>query len=223
MQGQRTLSLEPTGMLFHPDYDPLLPLKEAAKYLAMSAHNLRDLAVRREIEAIRSGNHWNSRGRIKFRLSALNAWADRYTIPMRDRGSNSKAASEGFIFFAQISSSHREIRNYIKMDFCYSAHKAKNALRGESPFPLTLIALMPGGLNDLKLLQARFDHLRIPEGYGWYQAHDEIFEFVQDLPKTPPRPKPEPKPTLVTDSAEKTRKVKTPEPIRPLSPRGIQT
>jgi len=59
--------------------DPCLSLAEAAVYLSMHPVELRGMARRREIACIRRGE----RGHLKFRLSELNRFLDRLTIPAR--------------------------------------------------------------------------------------------------------------------------------------------
>jgi len=176
-------------MILHPNYDPLLSLKDAAAYLAMSPTKLSQLARMREIEFVREGDPWSSRARLKFRLSAINAWVKRYTIPARGlRRSASKVVNDGFIYFAQISGAHREIRNYIKIDYCYSIKEAKTALRTDSPFPLALVAVVPGTRADLALLAARFESLRAPDGDCWYRPAGDLMEFLEALPNPKQRP-----------------------------------
>lgn len=176
-------------MILHPSYDPLLSLKDAAAYLAMSPTKLSQLARTREIESVREGDRWLSKARLKFRLSAVNAWVKRYTIPARGlRRSDSKAVKDGFIYFAQISGTHRAIRNYIKMDYCSSLNEAKAALRTDSPFPLALVAVVPGSSQDLALLAVRFESLRAPDGDCWYRPAGDLLEFLAALPVSKQRP-----------------------------------
>jgi len=59
--------------------DPCLSLREAAIYLAVHPVELRAAAGRREIACIRRG----ARGHMKFRLSELNRYLERLTIPAR--------------------------------------------------------------------------------------------------------------------------------------------
>lgn len=59
--------------------DPALTLAEAAVYLSVHPVELRALARRREIAVIRRGE----RGHMRFRLSELNRWMERHTVPAR--------------------------------------------------------------------------------------------------------------------------------------------
>ncbi len=59
--------------------DPALSLAEAAIYLSVHPTELRALARRREIACIRRGE----RGHMRFRLSELNRFLERLTIPAR--------------------------------------------------------------------------------------------------------------------------------------------
>lgn len=171
-------------MILSPNYDPLLSLKDAAAYLAMSPAKLSQLARMREIESVREGDSWMSKSRLKFRLSAINAWVKRYTIPARGiRRPGAKVVTDGFIYFAQISNSHREIRNYIKMAYCHTIREAKTALRTDAPFPLSLVAVLPGTVEDLRLLEARFEPLRAPDGDCWYRPTGDLLAFLKALPR----------------------------------------
>lgn len=62
--------------------DPLWPLKQAAGYLGLHPQELRDLARQRELPCVRRG----PLGHYRFRVSALNAWADKHTVPARKEG-----------------------------------------------------------------------------------------------------------------------------------------
>ena len=59
--------------------DPALSLAEAAVYLSVHPVELRGMARRREIAVIRRGE----RGHMRFRLSELNRWLERHTVPAR--------------------------------------------------------------------------------------------------------------------------------------------
>ncbi len=59
--------------------DPVLGLAEAAEYLAMHPVELRRIVREREITCVRRGDL----GHIKIRLSELNRYLERHTIPAR--------------------------------------------------------------------------------------------------------------------------------------------
>ena len=59
--------------------DPLLGLPQAAANLEMTPSELRRLVAAREIAVVRRG----SRGHIKIRLSEIESWKRRNTIPAR--------------------------------------------------------------------------------------------------------------------------------------------
>lgn len=61
-------------------HDPALSLAEAAEYLGgMHPVELRKLVRQRELACVRRGD----RGFIRIRLSELNRWLDRNTVPAR--------------------------------------------------------------------------------------------------------------------------------------------
>ena len=60
-------------------FDPLIACPEAAEYLSIHPRELRRMITLRELPAVRRGKQ----GHIKIRLSDLNRWADRHTIPAR--------------------------------------------------------------------------------------------------------------------------------------------
>lgn len=59
--------------------DRLLTCQQAAAYLALDPKVLRRMALRRELAVVRRGE----KGRVKFRLSELDKWIRRNTIPAR--------------------------------------------------------------------------------------------------------------------------------------------
>jgi len=59
--------------------DPLLGLPEAAQNLEMTPSELRRLVAAREIAVVRRG----TKGHIKIRVSELEAWKRRNTVPAR--------------------------------------------------------------------------------------------------------------------------------------------
>ena len=68
------------GLSAHPNYDPLLDLRESARYLSISEDSMGDLARNRQIAVVRSTNN----GKMRFRLSALNAWIKSHELkPLR--------------------------------------------------------------------------------------------------------------------------------------------
>lgn len=68
------------GFASHPNYDPLLDLRAAARYLAVSEDSMGDLARNRQIAVVRS----TSNGKMRFRLSALNSWIKSHELkPLR--------------------------------------------------------------------------------------------------------------------------------------------
>lgn len=58
----------------HPDYDPAIPAKPAAKYCGMHYKTILDLTHRGKLPVIRSAG-----GRLSYRLSALNKYLDSLT------------------------------------------------------------------------------------------------------------------------------------------------
>ncbi len=63
----------------HPHYDPALPAREAAEYLALHYKTLLALTRARKLAVIRSKG-----GRLSYRLSDLNAYLD--TLREEPRG-----------------------------------------------------------------------------------------------------------------------------------------
>lgn len=59
--------------------DPLLDINDAAAYLVIHPRELRRMVQERELAVVRRGE----RGRMKFRLSELERWIKRHTIPAR--------------------------------------------------------------------------------------------------------------------------------------------
>ena len=65
----------------HANYDPLLPTVDAARYLGVHEETLKTMARNREIACIRAAG---TKSHLKFRLSALNGWANRHEVkPLR--------------------------------------------------------------------------------------------------------------------------------------------
>ncbi len=62
--------------------DPLLCAVKAAEYLSIHQETLRKLARQRQIPYVRAAG---SKSHFKFRLSALNAWASKHTVPAARR------------------------------------------------------------------------------------------------------------------------------------------
>ena len=64
------------GFTSHPNYDPLLDLRESAVYLSVSEDTMGDLARTRAIAVVRS----TANGKMRFRLSELNRWIKAHEI-----------------------------------------------------------------------------------------------------------------------------------------------
>lgn len=62
----------------HPAYDPLLTIHEGASYLGLHTETLKRMARTHEISCVR--NSLKKGSNIKFRLSALNAWAESHEV-----------------------------------------------------------------------------------------------------------------------------------------------
>lgn len=63
----------------HAAFDPLLRAKDAADYLGVSVKTLRAMANQRQIASVRPAK--SSGCPMRFKLSALNAWARRCETP----------------------------------------------------------------------------------------------------------------------------------------------
>lgn len=68
----------------HPSYDPILDLVEAAQYLKIHPETLKRKARERDIASVRNAQKGGSK--VRFRLSALNAWVRAHEIkPLRSQ------------------------------------------------------------------------------------------------------------------------------------------
>lgn len=59
-----------------------------------------------------------------------------------------------------------------------------------SPFPIQLLAVMPGGIQDERALHRRFAHLRM--NGEWFRPDSELLDFIATLPPVAATPKREP-------------------------------